>query len=117
VENDEILCKKWRNEMPLAFALHTWQLTVETSVKTIDISPFKTDIPKQPQPHFTLRLLFGNDSRERFFQFACFQRQGCGAVVKMIQLRLRNSFFMNMAPAPELMVFMCSAPAPEQWRF
>ena len=38
VENDEILCKKWRNEMPLAFALHTWQLTVETSVKTIDFT-------------------------------------------------------------------------------
>jgi len=24
---------------------------------------------------------------------------------------------MNMAPAPELMVFMCVAPALEQWRF
>jgi len=28
-----------------------------------------------------------------------------------------GSFFMNMAPAPELMVFMCVAPAPEQERF
>jgi len=24
---------------------------------------------------------------------------------------------MNMAPAPELMVFMCVTPAPQQWRF
>jgi len=29
--------------------------------------------------------------------------------------RLRSSFFMNMAPAPELMVFICVAPAPEMW--
>jgi len=30
VENDEILCKKQRNEMPLASALQTWQLIVKT---------------------------------------------------------------------------------------
>jgi len=38
----------------------------------------------------------GNNSRARYFQFACFNllaAKGCGAVVKMIQLRLRSSFF------------------------
>jgi len=42
-------------------------------------------------------------------------RQGCGAVVKMTQFRLRSSSFMNMAlaPAPELLVFMNVAPAQE----
>jgi len=53
--------------MPLAFALHTWQLTVETSVKTIDISPFKTDIPKQPQSPFTLTLLLVAMTRDKDF--------------------------------------------------
>jgi len=48
----------------------------------------------------------GNNSRARCFQFACFQLQGCGAVVKMIQLRLRSSFFMNVAPAPKLVIVM-----------
>ena len=59
----------------------------------------------------------GNNSEARCFQFACFQAQGCRAVVKMIQLRLKSSFFINMAPAPELMVAMCVAPVSEKWLF
>ena len=81
VENDEILCKKKRNEMLL------------------------------------VSFIGGNNSEARCFQFACFQPQGCRAVVKVIQLRLRSSFFINMAPAPEIMVAMCVAPASEKRRF
>jgi len=81
MENDEIWCKKSRNEMPL------------------------------------VSFIGGNNSEARCFQFACFQPQGCRAVVKMIQLRLRSSFFINMAPAPEHMVAMCVAPASEKLRF
>jgi len=39
--------------------------------------------------------------------------QGYGAVAKITQLRFWSSFFMNMAPPPELMVFMTVAPALE----
>jgi len=43
-------------------------------------------------------------------RFELFQDRG--AVVKMSQLRLRSSSFMNMAPVPELLVFMSVTAAP-----
>ena len=55
--------------------------------------------------------IFGLDRLCARLQFGLFQ--GCGVVVKMSQLRLRSSSFVNMAPAPELLVFMSVATAPE----
>jgi len=43
-------------------------------------------------------------------QFELYQDRG--AVVKMSQLRLRSSSFMNMATVPELLVFMSVTAAP-----
>jgi len=108
VEIDEILCKKIDKSNAVSVCIADLAINCQDIADNaaIDISPFKTDVPTQPKPPFTLTVIGGNNSRARCFQFACFQPQGCGAVVKMIQLRLRSSFFMNMAPAPELIFFM-----------
>jgi len=100
--------------MPLASALQTWQLTVKTLL-ALQRQIFHLSKLMYRNTFDPNTFIGGNNSRARCFPFACFQPQGCGAVVKMIQLQLRSSFFLNRAPAPEIMVFMCVAPAPEKW--
>ena len=115
VEDDEILCKN--REIKCRYSVCIAGLAINcqdiAGTAAIAISPFKTYVPKQPQPPLTLLLVA--ITREQDVSIRLLPPQGCGAVVKMIQLRLRSSSFMNMTPAPELMVFMCVAP--EQWRF
>jgi len=84
----------------------------------IYISPFKTDVPKQPKPPFTLAVLLVAITREEdVFNLLAFNRRAADRRKNDTVSAPELFFFMNMAPAPEIMVFVCVAPAPEQWRF
>jgi len=66
VENDEILCKieKW-NAVSVCIADLAINCQDIAGTAAIDISPFKTDVPKQPEPPFTLTVLLAAITREQ----------------------------------------------------
>jgi len=81
----------------------------------IAISPFKTYVPKQPQPPLTLSLVA--ITRDQDVSNLLASTAGLRSRRKNDTASAPELFFHEHGSSSGLMVFMCVAPAPEQWRF